>query len=213
MSKATVSIDLGMVRKLVMVACVRVNVCRTEVRNGHSGEQIRLDGLFSDYSLLWTQHSWDGRTHTDSCRWMHCVMSPRWMLSEGGRQRLFDLDRMRKCAPVMHAGETLVIFSLTESDWEANAITERHAGMASVCFPLPSEHYTQWSFSSPIREFIWQSYPWFSQWGKIDLATYSSEPSWIRQRGENEALSGHTTPRFTFVPKGEEFISVKSLRL
>lgn len=78
-----------------------------------------------------------------------------------GHQLLFDLDRMRKCAPVMHTGETLVIFSLTDLDREANAIRERH-GDTECLLLLPSEHDTQQGFSSPIRELTWQAYPQFS---------------------------------------------------
>lgn len=63
------------------------------------------------------------------------------MLSEGGRKLLFDLDRMRNCAPVMHTGETLVIFSLTDSFRGVSMITERHGG-ADCLLPLPSEHDT-----------------------------------------------------------------------
>lgn len=74
------------------------------------------------------------------------------LLSEWRHQLLFDLGRTRKCAPVMHTGETLVIFSLTDSDREANAITERHGG-AERLLPLPSEPDTQRGLSSPITEF------------------------------------------------------------
>ncbi len=84
------------------------------------------------------------------------------MLSEGGHQLLFDLDRMGKCAPALHTGGTLVIFSLTESNREANAITERHGGTECL-LPSPSEHDTRRGFSSPVREFTWQSFPRFSQ--------------------------------------------------
>lgn len=76
------------------------------------------------------------------------------MLSEGRRRLLFDLDKMRKCAPVKHTGETLVIFGLTESDREANVITD----MAAECLlPSPSQHDTQRSSSYPIRKFTLQS--------------------------------------------------------
>lgn len=114
-----------------------------------------------------------------------------------------------KCEPVMHTGETLVIFSLTDSDQEANVITEIH-GDTDRLLPLPSERGTQRGLSSPIREFTWQSYPRFSQWEKIDLATNRTVPSWIGPRSKKLGPGWTYHSMIHFCLQGGEFIVIVS---
>lgn len=108
---------------------------------------------------------------------------------------------MRKCTPVKHTGETLVIFSLTESDWEANGITERHGGSECFClcchqntipggvFPLQSGSL----FGSHFRDSASE--------GKLILQLMAQCPAGSDSEGKMRALSGHTNSRFTYVPK------------
>lgn len=62
--------------------------------------------LFSDYLLLWTQRSSDRFIYTDGCRWMRCVMSPRWMLKWGGMAAPVWLGPNEKvCTCNVHRGD------------------------------------------------------------------------------------------------------------
>lgn len=138
-----------------------------------------------------------------------CIVSlRRWVSSEGGRQLLFDLDR--ECTPVMQTGETLIIFSLTESFQEENAITERH-GDANCLLQSPSEqpggvfHLQSGSLLGMVKTMIQPA------GGKLISKIFSSVPSWIRQQ-ERKWIPGwkyHSVLHFCL--RGGEFISVKSL--
>lgn len=169
------------------------NVLKYKEKDVHRHKQKSLDlQLF-----CWFEHIEAETVTLSQMAVDECIVSlRRWVLSEGGRQLLFDLDR--ECTPVMQAGETLVIFSLTESFQEENAITERH-GDANWLLQSPSEqpggvfHLQSGGLLGMVKAAIQPA------GGKLILKLFSSVPSWIRQQERNESLGGNTTLRFIFV--------------
>lgn len=134
--RAAVTIDLSMVGKCVMVGCLLINVFKTEVGGG--GGRLAETLKWSCFQVICCCECNESET-------IHrCIVScspDGYYEAQMGEWGAVDLDRMRKRAPVTHTWDTLVIFSLTDSNWETNLITEmirRHQMLASSASRTPS---------------------------------------------------------------------------